>query len=254
MNTDAQGKEPGHRRRLLVTDLDGTFIGDDGAMTALWDELDERDILLAFSTGRHLESVLDFYAAKRLARRAMACLCMVGTDIYLWDAEGYRLVPGWHEIISVEWDKDAVERVLRSIPEAHAQPAEWQSPFKSSYYLEENAEARLAEIRHRLAERGLRAKVVYSADRFLDLLPVRSGKGEAVRFLAASLGVPRDQVVTCGDTGNDLDMMRPELGVRSIVVGNAAAELRRFRSARVYHAQAPYAAGIHEGLRVYGWI
>lgn len=241
-------------KRLLATDLDGTFIGDDQAMTALWDELDAHDIVLAFSTGRHLKSIQNFYDEKRLTRRAAACLCMVGTDIYLRADDDYRLDRGWHEIISAEWDKDAVEEILRAIPEASPQPAEWQSRFKSSYFLERNAEARLPEIRTGLDRRGLRAKVVYSAGRFLDLLPVKSGKGEAVQYLSRLLGVAPADVVTCGDTGNDLDMMRSELGVRSIAVGNAAEELLRFQGPRVYHARAHFAAGIREGLRHFGWI
>ncbi len=247
-------RAPAPARRLLATDLDGTFIGDDEAMTALWDELDARGILLAFSTGRHLQSIFDFYTQKNLSRRAAACLCMVGTDIYLWTDGRYQLRPEWHRIISEDWDKAAVEDILQSIPEATRQAGEWQSPYKSSYFLERNAEARLQEIRDGLAGKSLRAKVVYSAGRFLDLLPVKSGKGEAVRFLAASLEVTPENVVTCGDTGNDLDMMRPELGVRSIVVGNAAEELRRFQAPHVHHARARFAAGIREGLEAFGWI
>ena len=101
---------------------------------------------------------------------------------------------------------------------------------------------------------GLRAKVVYSAGQFLDLLPIRSGKGEAVRYVAAKEDVAAENVITCGDTGNDLDMMRPELGFRSIAVGNATPELKDFRPEHVFHARAEYAAGIREGLEVYGWI
>ncbi len=240
--------------RLLASDLDGTFIGDDAAMRMLWDELDARGIVLAFSTGRHLQSIRDFYAEKQLRRRAAACVCMVGTDIYQWTDGDYRLDAGWHEIIREGWDKDAVEEILHAIPEAAPQAAEWQSRFQSSYFLDRNAPARLAEIREQLDRRSLRAKVVYSAGRFLDLLPVRSGKGEAVAHLARTLGVAPENVITCGDTGNDLDMMRPELGVRSIAVGNAAEELQQFQAPHVYHARAPYAAGIAEGLRAHGWL
>lgn len=241
-------------KRLLATDLDGTFIGDDEAMRVLWDRLAERGILLGFSTGRHLPSIETFYAAKQLVRRADACICMVGTDIHFRQDSGYRLDRQWHDYIGQDWDKAAVEAILRSIPEARMQDEEWQSPFKSSYYLEENAEARLAELDRRLQEAGVRAKVVYSVGKFLDLLPIRSGKGEAVRYVAAQFGVEPEDVVTSGDSGNDLDMMRAELGFRSIAVGNAETELKAFRPPHVYHARGLYAAGIQEGLEVYGWL
>ncbi len=274
-------------KRLLATDLDGTFIGDDEAMHLLWDALDAKGILVGFSTGRHLKSIQDFYGERNVTHRADVCICMVGTDIHFRESgtetaacgavcgcrgatvgtgnavatgnatvvdSGYRLDERWHEIIGQEWDKTTVEEILASIPEARMQDAEWQSPFKSSYFLEENVEQRLAEIHQRLKEAGLKAKVVYSAGKFLDLLPIRSGKGEAVRYVAEYLGLTPQNVITSGDTGNDLDMMRPELGFRGIAVGNAAEELKAFRAPHVYHAKAFYAAGIHEGLKVHGWL
>ncbi len=240
--------------RLLATDLDGTFIGDDEAMFTLWDELDHAGITLVFSSGRHLRSVQAFYDERQTSRRAAACICMVGSEIWHLVDGRYRRDQAWSDAISHSWDKARVEAIVRDVTDAVMQPLEWQSEFKSSYYLEDDAAQSLARLRHRLEQEGLRAKVVYSADRFLDLLPYRSGKGEAVRFLAEELGVPPTSVVTCGDTGNDLDMMRPELGFWSVAVGNAAPELASFRAPRLFHARAPHAAGIREGLARIGWL
>ena len=241
-------------QRLLATDLDGTFIGDDEAMFSLWEALEAEGIIVGFSTGRHLKSIQDFYAEKQAPRQAQVCVCMVGTDIHYLENGVYHLDRTWHQVISENWDKATVEEILRSIPEARMQDEQWQSPYKSSYYLEENVEQRLKELRARLDEAGLQAKVVYSADKFLDLLPIRSGKGEAVRYVAQHYGLAPENVVTSGDTGNDLDMMRPELGFKSVAVGNAAKELKEFKAPHVYHARASYAAGIREGLEAHGWL
>jgi len=246
--------------RFLATDLDGTFIGDDEAMYELWEQLERAGIELVFSTGRHLQSIEEFYARVRHWRTsrqrhpAAACVCMVGTDIYFRRADEYVLDRGWHQRIAERWDGAAVEEVMRGVPDVQMQEAQWQSDYKCSYWLEVNVAARLAEIEALLAARGLEAKVVYSADRYLDLLPIRSGKGEALRYVAEQQGVPPERVITCGDTGNDLDMMRGELGFRCIAVGNAAPELKAFRERQVYHARANFAAGILEGLRRYRWV
>ena len=66
--------------RLLATDLDGTFIGDDASMHELWRELEESGIVVAFSTGRHLPSIQAFYADSGTTRKAGACICMVGAE------------------------------------------------------------------------------------------------------------------------------------------------------------------------------
>jgi len=163
-------------RRLLATDLDGTFIGNDEAMLKLWDALRAREVIVAFSTGRHLQSIEHFYAQKHrdaklpVTWRSQASICMVGTDIYFRTDGAYRLDRTWHDRIAERWDKQAVEAILNAIPEVRMQDAEWQSPFKSSYYLDENVEARLREIQEQLERASLRAKVVYSAGKFLDLL------------------------------------------------------------------------------------
>jgi sucrose-6F-phosphate phosphohydrolase len=240
--------------RMLATDLDGTFIGDDRAMEMLWRELDELGVAVVFSTGRHLPAIYDFYETAATDRRAAACITMVGTEIWHRSGDGYLLDDGWSDHIAAAWDRREVDAVVGAVPGVERQPEEWQSPFKASYFVDDLAPVVVDGIHALLAERGLDAKVVYSAGRFLDLLPLRSGKGEAVVYLADELELARGDVVTAGDTGNDLDMMRPELGVRSIAVGNATAELRDFVAPNVYHAKADHAAGIREGLEYYGWL
>ena len=240
--------------RLLATDLDGTFIGDDSAMLRLWADLDVAGITVAFSTGRHLPSIGSFYDRVGTDRRAEACICMVGTEIWHLEDGGYRRDHGWSEHISVKWDHDSVVAIASSIPGAHLQDDEWQSEFKSSWFLDGAAPEAIEDIRDRITAAGLEAKVVYSVDRFLDFLPGRSGKGEAVRHLADTYGVDPAVVVTSGDSGNDLDMMRTELGFRCIAVGNASEELRTVHRPNIFHATAGYASGIREGLEHYGWL
>ena len=224
------------RQRLLATDLDGTFIGDDAAMEALWRDLEAAGILLAFSTGRHLTSVHDFYASTGTDRRALACVCMVGTEV--WNRVGGEYVAD----------------VMASVEGVAAQPDEWQSDLKASYFLDRRPDDSIDDIAALLEEAGVAANVVYSGGRFLDILPVRAGKGSAVAWLARELGVSPSAVAVAGDSGNDLDMMRPDLGFASIVVGNASEELAAHRVPGVYHATAPHAAGIREGLVRLGWL
>lgn len=240
--------------RLLVTDLDGTFIGDRTETMRLWSDLERTGIGVVFASGRHLPSIEDFYAEYRTDRRADACICMVGTEIWRRVSDGYSKDREWTEEIDVHWDRGAIDDVVSQVPGTVPQPPEWQSDLKSSWYLEKDAPGHIRQIREQLAELGVQAKLVYSEDRFLDVIPHRAGKGGAVRFLAESLGLRPAQVVTAGDTGNDLDMMQPSLGYRSIAVGNSTDELRRYRSPKVYHATATHARGIREGLVHFGWL
>ena len=51
------------------------------------------------------------------------------------------------------------------------------------------------------------ARLVHTAEHYLELLPVASTKGAALAHLAAHLGVPLDRVVAVGDHDNDLEMV-----------------------------------------------
>jgi sucrose-phosphate synthase len=244
--------------RILVTDLDGTFVGDDAAMHALWSELDLSGIAVVFASGRHLDSIETFYAAQDAghgaARRAQACICMIGTEIWELGANGYAPTPDWSAAIAAGWDVSVVDAAALTVHGLEPQAPEWQSTWKRSYLVPSGAAATVAALAAAVRGAGVDAKVIHSVDRYVDVIPGRAGKGEAARYLAAHRGAGGADVVTCGDSGNDLDMMRPELGFRSIVVGNAAPELASLRGDHVYRAASPYAAGIREGLVYFGWL
>jgi len=141
---------------------------------------------------------------------------------------------------------------MKAVPGIRPQPERYQSPFKSSWFLDDASDDRLAEIRHRLAQVELDVTVIYSSHRDLDVLPAKADKGNAIRWLIARLELEPSQVVVAGDTGNDSSMFRIE-GVRGIVVGNARDELlEAVTGCHVHHAASPEADGVIDGLRHYG--
>lgn len=222
-------------------------------MVRLWEALEDAGIGLAFATGRHLASVKQFLRGRR--RHPVASICMVGTEIWMRTRLGYRLDQGWSEVIGAHWDRDAVVAAAGTIPGLTLQHAEWQSRFKASWFVEgDHPEETVARLDTLLEQRDVRALLVHSGGNLLDAVPIESGKGSASAFLARRFGIDPETIITAGDSGNDLDMMRPELGFRSIVVGNGDDDVRSISADHVYLADAPHAAGIREGLRHWGWL
>ena len=95
--------------------------------------------------------------------------------------------------------------------------------------------------------------MILTYGQFLDLLPIRASKGLAVRYLAYRWGLPLEQFLVAGDSGNDEDMLTGDaLGV---VVGNYSIELEKLRGKpRIYFAKAHYAKGILEGIAHFGFL
>ena len=61
------------------------------------------------------------------------------------------------------------------------------------------------------------------------------------------MGVKKRNAIVCGDSGNDLELFKA--GFKSVIVGNAHAELKNYQGKNAYHATGGYSAGIIKGLR-----
>ncbi|MDY6834291.1 MAG: HAD-IIB family hydrolase [Chloroflexota bacterium] len=238
-------------RKLICTDLDGTFIGDDHSMYELVEHIHQNAFLLVFATGRHLPSILEFVQDKNISIPD-ACICMVGTEVYIQKKGNFLIDPNWSNIISEGWDRQSIERLLGDIQELSLQDDQWQTEFKLSYYLRENSAKVLQEIDTRLNGAGLDATVIHSAGQFLDFLPIKSSKSKAANYLATSFNIDPQDIVVCGDSGNDLDLF--QAGFKGIIVGNAQPELKSFNGKSAYHAAGDYSAGIIEGLRHFKFL
>lgn len=237
---------------LLATDLDGTLVGDEDALAALNDELAAiRDrVTLAYVTGRSLLSTLGLIRQAGLLTPDWI-VSGVGTAVHR--GPEWKLDLAWSRRLRQNWNSSRVRSVAAFFPALIPQPIDAQSMFKCSYFLAEaEADATLRQLEAALTRHRLSTRQVYSSGLDLDVLPAAAGKGNAVRHLAEKLGVALDQVVTCGDSGNDVEMLA--LGCRAVVVANARPELQAETLEGAYRSSAPYAAGVHEGLRRFGWL
>ena len=82
---------------------------------------------------------------------------------------------------------------------------------------------------------------------FLDLLPFRASKGSAVRQLGYKWKVPMEQIITAGNSGNDLDMLKGK--TKGIVVANYSPELDELKKNKsIYFSNQPLAKGVLERI------
>jgi len=230
---------------LLVSDLDGTLLGNDRALDGFcvwYDQVKDR-LRLVYSSGRFFDSIRDSIAEFHLPEPA-AIICGVGTEIH--DLTTGERIAGWPEA-AFDWNPLLIRTACAEHAKLVEQPSHLLSDFKVSYYGHHLDEAFLARLTRQLDELGQEVSLVYSSNRDLDILPAATNKGTAATFLARHWGIDRERVIVAGDSGNDLEMFRT--GFRGIVVGNAQPELLSLRDPKVYHAEAHFAAGVLEGLQ-----
>jgi sucrose-phosphate synthase len=242
--------------KMFITDIDGTLINENNDYSGLEELktiLHERGNQFVFgvASGRSLTKVKQVLSEFKIPVPDII-ISSVGAYIhYGWEQNLQDR--GWEKHINYGWDPEAVRYKLRNFKGLELQAPEDQNPFKVSYYIRDKSlTANKIEtlIGPRLARN---ASIILSRNEFLDILPNRSSKGRAVRYVSHKWSIAMGNVVVSGDSGNDLDMFT---GLScGIVVGNHAPELEELRGTkRVFFAESVSAAGILEGLKEFGFI
>ncbi|HEY3395910.1 MAG TPA: HAD family hydrolase [Lacipirellulaceae bacterium] len=232
------------RLNLLVCDLDGTLLGDDLALDefAAWYAQARDHFRLAYSSGRFVESVRNSIDYSGLPEPD-AVIGGVGTEIY--DFSLGRQASMWPPSM-LGWNPHIIRDICESSCGLETQPEHLLSYHKVSFYGADLDESFIEHLAQQMAEADQHVTIVYSSNRDLDILPADTHKGAAAAFLARRWNVDGKRVIVAGDSGNDASMFR--VGYRGIVVGNARPELRALTAPHIYHATAPFAAGVLEGL------
>lgn len=232
-------------RTLLATDLDGTFLAGSAAKRErLYRMVDEDDSIgLAWVTGRGLEAVLPLLADPALPRPDFL-ICDVGATVV--DGGTMQPVQPLQSTIESRWPGEhAVALAMARFNGLVRQDVPQQR--RCSYYCEPD---RLATMREEIeaVANGLDCEVLYSADRYLDILPRGVDKGATLSELVEHVGVSRERVLVAGDTLNDLSMYRS--GFSGVCVGKSERALLQAtrRMDHVLHARSPGCGGILEAL------
>ncbi|WP_052761787.1 HAD-IIB family hydrolase [Aurantiacibacter luteus] len=232
--------------RLLLSDIDNTLTGCPAGANRLARYLSRHYATTRFgvATGRSLVEARRLLLEWGLPEPDVV-VSSVGTEIYWRDGDDFVPDVAFATRIAEGWDTAAIEQALAGIPGLVPQATIEQRAFKRSYFVEGPEAAPLVEAGLRAA--GVRARVVFSHSRFLDVLPVNAGKGNAMHHVSQVLGLPCERVIAAGDSGNDADMLTACPG--AVVVANYDEDLAEVASLdHVYRARRAHAGGVLEGL------
>lgn len=222
--------------KILATDLDRTLLPNgsweaDAEAIDLFNELTEKqDVLVVYVTGRNL--ALTENAIREYGVRYPDVLCGdVGTSIRKYEDGGWQFDEGWIAHVrhaSPAWDAAAIKAAVSGIEGMREQEQEHLNQFKQSYYVEhEKSDAVLKQVDARVKSK-FDEVIIYSFDSqdgkgLLDFLPASATKQTALEYVAEEFGAAKQDVVFCGDSGNDIFPLTA--GFRGVLVRNADDQL-----------------------------
>ncbi|HEU4846214.1 MAG TPA: glucosylglycerol-phosphate synthase [Burkholderiaceae bacterium] len=230
---------------ILATDLDGTLLAGSQESRRRVRELFNnaaQGARLVFVTGRSIETIMPLLSDPTIPTPAYI-VADVGATILHGDL---RPVEPLQHAIAARWPgSQAVLQALAGFGlERQSVPQERRCSFLAT------AAALTPALR--AAVDALGCDLLFSAGRYLDVLPRGVGKGAALLALAAAEGIDAADIVVAGDTLNDLSMY--VAGFRGIVVGGAEPALIEAvrKLPQVHIASQIGCGGILQGLRQHG--
>jgi hydroxymethylpyrimidine pyrophosphatase-like HAD family hydrolase len=225
-----------------------------------------------YVTGRNLD--LTEKAIKEYGVRYPDVLCGdVGTSIRKYVNGEWQFDEGWIAHVrhaSPRWDAAAIRDAVSGIAGMREQEAEHLNPFKQSYYVEHDRNEEVLGKVDELVKGKYDEVIIYSFDSLdgkglLDFLPASATKQTALEYVAEEFGAMKEDVVFCGDSGNDIFPLTA--GFCGVLVRNADEQLvenvkqamQENPALKIYFAKGGcmglegyYTSGVIEGACHYG--
>jgi sucrose-phosphate synthase len=242
-----------YRDRMIVTDLDQSLLGEPASLAEFVELIRAKrsSVVYGIATGRRIDSALALMK-KHGVPIPDVLITSLGTRIHY--GPGLDEDKFWADHIDHAWSPRKIRQLLGELDGLELQSKREQTAAKISYYCDANTAPSLQEIQTLLLQQEITAHVSLAFGQFLDLLPSRASKGQALRYVAQRLDILPDRILVAGGSGADEDMMRGN--TLAVVVENRHHEELSLLPEvdRIYFAAGKHAAGVLEAIDHYDFF
>jgi sucrose-phosphate synthase len=242
-----------YRDRAIFTDLDQNLIGNSKGLKEFVDVINDNRKCVTFgiATGRRIDSALALMKNHHIPIPDIL-ISSLGTRIHY----GQRLTEDdyWADHIENDWSCQRILSVLDELPGLEPQSKSEQTPFKISYFYNSKVAPTVEEVINELHQKDISANVMLSFGEFLDIIPSRASKGQALRYVSQRHDIPLEHILVVGGSGADEDMMRGNM--LAAVVGNRHHEefSQLIDLEKIYFSGKDHAQGILEAIDYYDFF
>ena len=251
-------KEPGSRQFLTQSehwacmDLPPEIEEEDAGVVERWRGLfHEGDLGMIFATGLSYAEAREEIDRLQMPKPSIL-ISGLGAEIhYGWSTPIRDEV--WNRQARFKWNRGQVVEAMSGIPGLSLQREERQHTLKVSFLLDEDQKTSRSALQRHLREAGVSGKVMISSGCFVDVLPTRSGKDVALRYLEHKWGIDPARIYVFGTYGNDAAAIRGR-NLAAVAADADPVLLGMRERPRLYHCSQPGLNGFFEGLEHYGFL
>jgi sucrose-phosphate synthase len=242
-----------YRDRAIFTDLDQNLLGNPSGLQQFIEVMRKNRKCATFgiATGRRLDAALSILK-KYAIPVPDVLISSLGTKIHY--SQELTEDDFWIEHIDHLWQPKRIRRVMSELPGIAPQARQEQGHFKIAYHYDPNKAPSVEEINSLLQKHEFTCNVIHAFGQYLDILPSRASKGQALRYVAQRWEIPLEQILVAGGSGADEDMMRGN--TLAVVVANRHHEelSHMVDHERIYFASQAHALGILEAIDHYDFF
>jgi len=248
--TDIPARAKRYRDRGIFSDIDQTLVGNTKALERFSAFLKEnrKDVTFGIATGRRIDSALALIKKHGIPTPDIL-ISSLGTRIHYGKSLTEDMF--WADHVDHNWSGSRIRRILGKLPGLKVQPNSEQTALKISYYYDQETAPPIEDIVSDLRKQDVTANVTLSFGQFLDIIPSRASKGQALRYVSQRLDIPLEQMLVAGGSGTDEDMIRGN--TLAVVVKNRHNEelSQLVKQETIYFAKKDHAEGILEAIDHY---
>ncbi len=238
--------------RLLLLDLDSSLEElDQDSFNILRERFGSQNLnktnTIGVLTGRSVDAARHKYTEMHLPD-PQVWVCRAGTEIYYGNELQNDIL--WESIIRFDWNRNSVEKAL-SVLKDHIviQNKEQQGPYKVSYLLKKPGESILPLVRKCLVQQGQAAIPYLRCHWYLDIVPMRASRPDAIRHLSLRWNIPIEKIFVIASQQGDAELIK---GLTSTLVpADHDPSLESFRSQQRVFFATRNNNGLYDGLKHY---
>jgi sucrose-phosphate synthase len=242
-----------YRECAIFTELDQSLLGDPAGLREFVEviRMNRKRVIFGIATARRFDSALAVMNKNDIPRPDVL-ISSLGTRIHY--GRSLSEDAWWSSHVDHNWNRKRIVEVLENQPGISLQDKTRQDEFKISYHYDTAEGLAVDKVIALLHQHELTANVIFSFGHYIDIIPSRASKGQALRYVALRLDIPLNQVLVAGGSGADEDMMKGN--TLAVVVANRHREelSQLVNHDQVYYSNQPYARGILDAMRHYGLL